>query len=88
MRMDFFATAALFGDTSEQSRIEDPVKRARLADFVQAGMLLDPDTMSIAARMFLPMMLRMNRTAATRVLQHPFSYPQRLPEMPNDMCSF
>jgi hypothetical protein len=86
--MDFFATALLFGNVSEQSRIQDSVQRARLADFVQAGMLLDPDIMSIAARMFLPMMQRMNRTAATRVLQHPFSYPQRLPEMPNDMCSF
>lgn len=49
MYMHFYATAALFANVGEFSRVADPHERGRFADFVQLGMWLTPQTMALAA---------------------------------------
>jgi len=56
MRMHFQATAVLYAQAGQYTRIYNLGERARLADFIEAGLALRPATLAIAAEMFLPTM--------------------------------
>ena len=58
MQMHFQATAVLFAQAGQYTRISNLDERARLADFIESGLALRPATLAIAAEMFLPMMQR------------------------------